>query len=255
MVTFEELWQKRYGRIIFDCDSTLTGLEGTDELARMVGVLDQVEEMTRAAMEGEIAYEDVFQRRLELIRPKHSHLERLGGQYIEHLVEDAAEVIKALHFLEREVFVVSGGYWSAIVRLTRHLGIPDQRLIANKLRFTADREFAGIDDSPTAYGGSKLQVVTGLAKGSPTAFVGDGATDLEVKRKVDLFVGYGGVTVRERVREEADVFLEQESLAPILAIAAAPSEENELRKAGFGWLLDKGRQAAFSRQSLCYPGK
>ena len=39
------------------------------------------------------------------------------------------------------------------------------------------------------------------------AFIGDGASDLEAKPAVDLFIGFGGVHMRPRVRENADVFV------------------------------------------------
>jgi phosphoserine phosphatase len=38
-------------------------------------------------------------------------------------------------------------------------------------------------------------------------FIGDGVSDLETKPAVDLFVGFGGVHTRVRVRENADVFI------------------------------------------------
>ena len=48
------------------------------------------------------------------------------------------------------------------------------------------------------------------------AFIGDGVSDLEAKPTVDLFIGFGGVAVRERVRNEADVFVEQPTLRAVL---------------------------------------
>jgi phosphoserine phosphatase len=37
--------------------------------------------------------------------------------------------------------------------------------------------------------------------------VGDGATDMQAKPPADLFIGYGGVVVREAVRDGADLFV------------------------------------------------
>lgn len=39
------------------------------------------------------------------------------------------------------------------------------------------------------------------------AMVGDGATDMEARPPADLFVGYGGVVVREKVKKGADLFV------------------------------------------------
>ena len=37
--------------------------------------------------------------------------------------------------------------------------------------------------------------------------IGDGASDLEAKPAVDLFIGFGGVHIRPLVRDNADVFV------------------------------------------------
>ena len=41
----------------------------------------------------------------------------------------------------------------------------------------------------------------------PVVMVGDGATDLEARPPADLFIGFGGVAVREVVKENADWFV------------------------------------------------
>jgi phosphoserine phosphatase len=37
--------------------------------------------------------------------------------------------------------------------------------------------------------------------------IGDGATDLQAKPPADAFIGFGGVVVRESVRQAADWFV------------------------------------------------
>ena len=37
--------------------------------------------------------------------------------------------------------------------------------------------------------------------------IGDGVTDLEARPPADMFIGYGGVVVRDRVKKEADWFV------------------------------------------------
>ena len=71
--------------ICLDCDSTLSAIEGIDELARLRGlaVLGRVEEMTNDAMEGRLPVESVFERRLELIEPRREHVAAVGRKYVE----------------------------------------------------------------------------------------------------------------------------------------------------------------------------
>src|SRR5207253_8985103 len=98
-----------FGRVVFDCDSTISEIEGIDELAAMNGVMYEVAEMTRQAMGGAIPFEEVFGRRLDLIRPTRKQLTGVGKLYTATLVEDAALAIEALAHLGIEVRLVSGG--------------------------------------------------------------------------------------------------------------------------------------------------
>ena len=42
---------------------------------------------------------------------------------------------------------------------------------------------------------------------NPIIMIGDGATDLQAKPPADAFIGFGGVVVREKVRDNADWFV------------------------------------------------
>jgi phosphoserine phosphatase len=206
--------------VVFDCDSTLSEIEGIDELAAMNGVLYEVAEMTRQAMGGAIPFEDVFGRRLELIRPTRKQLEAVGKLYVASLVEDAAASTAALAHLGIEVRLVSGGYKEALAPLAAKLHIAPDRVHGNELRFGPGGEYAGFDgDNPLSRSGGKAEVVRSLPP-RPTIFIGDGASDVEVGRYVELFVGYGGIANRKHVHEAAPVYLHGESMAPVVVMAA-----------------------------------
>ena len=55
--------------ICFDCDSTLSKIEGIDELGRAVNKFDEMVKLTNAAMNGELPLEAVYGKRLDLIKP------------------------------------------------------------------------------------------------------------------------------------------------------------------------------------------
>jgi phosphoserine phosphatase len=63
-----------YQNIIFDCDSTLTTIEGIDWLAKRKGKEAEVQVLTAQAMDGRIEFEQVFAKRLALIRPERKDL-------------------------------------------------------------------------------------------------------------------------------------------------------------------------------------
>jgi phosphoserine phosphatase len=212
-----------YRTVIFDCDSTLSALEGIEELA--ADQRREVETLTDAAMRGEVALEVVYRRRLELIRPRREAVEGLVRRYIESLVTDAAETVAALRSAGVDVRVISGGLLPAVLGLTRHLGVPDDGVAAVAIRFDGSGAYAGFDESsPAARAGGKAEIIRSWKASAgglpePIMFVGDGATDLEAKADVDLFVAYAGVVARPEVIDAAPVVIRSRSLAPVLPLA------------------------------------
>jgi phosphoserine phosphatase len=64
----------------------------------------------------------------------------------------------------------------------------------------------------------------------PLLFVGDGVTDLEAKDQVDLFVGFGGVARRQAVCDNADAYIAENSLLPVLDIGLTPEEKQSVAR-------------------------
>jgi phosphoserine phosphatase len=206
--------------ICFDCDSTLSSIEGIDELGRLRGpsVLASVEAMTRDAMNGTIPMEAVFGRRLEAIRPGRSEVDAVGQSYVRNVEPTAAAAIAALVKAGWTPAIISAGFRQAIRPLAAFLGIA--RIEAVDLHFAADGSYAGYDTSyPSTRTGGKREIVDRLRRElGPTmvVMVGDGVSDLETAPSVDLFVGFGGFVGRDRVRREAGKFVT--SLAAIPAL-------------------------------------
>lgn len=197
--------------LLLDCDSTLSAIEGIDELARVRGpqVCAQVAAMTRDAMEGRLPVEEVFARRLSLIRPRFDDVVAVGRQYVEQVEPMAATVIDGLKTAGWTPIILSGGFRQAIAPLARHLGIV--RVEAVDLYFDAAGAYTGYDANyPTTRSGGKPVVIAGLQHElapERTVMVGDGVSDLETKPVVDLFVGFGRYTPRAKVKAQAKVFL------------------------------------------------
>lgn len=217
-----------YRAVVFDCDSTLSALEGIEELAG--GHRQEVAALTDAAMRGDIPLEEVYGRRLALIRPTRDAVDALGPRYIQALVEDAAATVAALRSAGVDVRVVSGGLLPPVLALARHLGIPDTAVAAVPVRFAGDGAYAGYDaQAPAARAGGKGAVIRRWRSApdplpGPVLLVGDGATDLEALPDVDLFVAYAGVIARPSVVEAAPVVLRSRSLAPLLPLALGDIE-------------------------------
>ena len=82
--------------VIFDCDSTLSTIEGIDELARMTGQEYDVAILTKRAMEGDVPLESVYGHRLVTVNPTQEQVRAIANEYRETVIPDAPEVIEAL---------------------------------------------------------------------------------------------------------------------------------------------------------------
>lgn len=211
-----------YQHLFIDVDSCLCGIEGINELARMRGDETEVEELTRKAMVGEVALDEVFGRRLEIIRPRRRDLARISQLYTRNLVEDAKETIQALKDMGVNVCLISEGYREAIMAVAECVGVSEEDVYANELFFERGR-YAGFDENnPLCRKGGKTETISKLRSVSriwgPVAIIGDAVSELETRPVVHLCMGFGGFASREVVKEQADVFLPKPSFSPLLPI-------------------------------------
>ena len=205
--------------ICFDCDSTLSKIEGIDELAGRVGLGEAMAKLTDAAMNGEVPLEAVYEQRLSLIRPDRSSIEWLGDVYIERIVDGVKEVFETLSAQNKELHIISGGIRQAILPLAKCLGLAETQVHAVDIYFNEDGSYRDYDrNSPLARSGGKAEVCKRLLKPeSSMVMIGDGKTDMEAKQAGAVVVGFGGVVDRQVVRELADFYSAEPSLVSVLA--------------------------------------
>ncbi len=207
------------GIVCFDCDSTLSKIEGIDELGRRKGLFDQMAALTNAAMNGELALEEVYGKRLELIQPQQSDLDWLAYLYIEKMVDGVEPVFQALMNAGYQLHIVSGGIRQAILPLARQLGLSDEQVHAVNVFFDANGCYQDFDrQSPLAKTGGKALVCKRLKQiDLPMTMIGDGKTDLEAAQAGARVIGFGGVARRELVEQQADIYVIESSLQAVLA--------------------------------------
>jgi phosphoserine phosphatase len=197
--------------LLLDCDSTLSAIEGVDELGRLRGpaVFKAVEDMTNAAMNGGTPMEEIFAKRLDIIKPTKVELEAIGAQYIATVEPTAVETLDKLRAAGWKIAIVSGGFTQAIMPLAKFLGVA--RVEAVVLKFNEDGTYAGFDETcPTSKSKGKNMIARRLRadfKAQIVVMVGDGASDLEVRGDVDKVIGFGRYVVRPKVKAGADAFI------------------------------------------------
>ncbi len=203
--------------ICFDCDSTLSRIEGIDELARRVGLGEELSKLTDMAMNGIVPLEAVYERRLSLIRPDQGSIDWLADLYIAEIVEGVKEVFAALLAQDKDVHIISGGLRQAILPLAQCLNLPESHVHAVDIYFNEDGSYRNYDlDSPLARTGGKAFVVGTLKTQGSLVMIGDGKTDLEAKQAGAYVIGFGGVADRAIMRESADFYTAEPTLLSVL---------------------------------------
>lgn len=204
--------------ICFDCDSTLSTIEGIDELAEKVGLGEQMARLTDAAMNGIIPLEAVYARRLQSIQPSKADIDWLAALYISEMVEGVAQTFAALLARGVQVHIISGGLRPAILPLAQQLGIDAACVHAVDIYFHEDGTYRDYEqNSPLARSGGKARVCKQLVSaGKRFAMIGDGKTDMEAAQVGGFTIGFGGVVERDVVRELADVYISNADLRAVL---------------------------------------
>ncbi|MFM2198168.1 MAG: hypothetical protein RLZZ505_1600 [Verrucomicrobiota bacterium] len=200
-------------KILFvDCDSTLSAIEGIDELARLSNhaIFAQVVALTNAAMNGDVPLDEVFGKRMDIIRPDKSMADEVARLYMDHLVTGARELIGLAKSKGWIPVILSGGFEPLIRPLADSLGI--NHLEAVPIYFNECGAYAGYGkDFPTTRNLGKNEIINEWRRAtmaSRVVMIGDGISDLETKPDVDVMVGFGGIITREKVKLGADVWAE-----------------------------------------------
>ena len=227
-----------YKHVFFDCDSTLTTVEGIDVLAETAGKKWRVEVLTNAAMDGFLDLEEVYAKRLQAVKPTREQIREIRRVYKRNVVEDVKEVIAALHDLGHNVYIISGGLAEPVEEFGVFLGVPRSRIRAVNVDYNylsgkwwewskdpTSQKYLDFEEGALTISDGKAQIVKELLgnQNGRSLLIGDGSSDLLAGRAIDLFVGFGGVVARQRVLENAPVYLHTPSISPILALAAGPA--------------------------------
>mmetsp|Transcript_6702 Transcript_6702/g.13775 ORF Transcript_6702/g.13775 Transcript_6702/m.13775 type:complete len:320 (-) Transcript_6702:31-990(-) len=202
----------RANAVCFDVDSTVITEEGIDVLADTLGKGPEVSAWTSKAMDGNIKFEDALAARLDIIRPSRKDIEKCLEMHPLRLSPGVDTLVEALQKRGTEVFLVSGGFRLMIEPVAEVLGVKKDHVYANTILFDESGNYAGFDATePTSADQGKpkaLRMIKEKYGFEKMVMVGDGATDAQACPPADAFIGFGGVVVREAVKEKACWFVE-----------------------------------------------
>jgi phosphoserine phosphatase len=165
-------------QFLFDLDGTITRVEILPEIARAIGLEDEIAELTRRTMAGELPFESSLRRRVEI-------LSRVPVSQVREIVAAVDVDPQIADFLARNrqrCTIVTGNLDVWIAELVRRLGV-DVR--CSTARVEGDRlvELVSVLD--------KADVARDFD--GPICAIGDGYNDLGLMAVADLGVAYGGV--------------------------------------------------------------
>lgn len=205
----------KYQNVIFDLDSTLSSIEGIDELGKLKNMEKRIKNLTRQAMSGQLPFSEVFIRRLKLIKPTQRELFAIGELYKNSITPGATELINWLYRRGTNIFVVTGGYTDCSYPLTDYLGIPRKNVFANRLIFDEEGQFKKVDQRiPLWRDDGKIKVVSGIIAlhSGKTICIGDGISDWKASQIADGFICFAGIAHRPEVAAKANIVIKEQNL-------------------------------------------
>jgi phosphoserine phosphatase len=188
--------------LVMDMDSTLITIETIDELADLVGLKNEVAEITAQAMRGEIEYNASLERRVALLNGLEARaLQRVYDERLK-LTPGAEVLLRRVQKLGIRTLLVSGGFTYVTDRLKDRLGL--DRCHSNVLEIAEGKLTGKVLGAIVNADGKRdalLRMRDELAIGREQIIgIGDGANDLKFMAEAGVSVAYHAKPV---VREQA----------------------------------------------------
>lgn len=208
--------------IAFDFDNVLVDGESLDEVAKLVDSEDEIIELTRKAMEGDISFETSLRERMNLLKGVSlENIERVTKKM--PLMEGAEETILELKKRGYKLATITGNF-EIITNRLKDLDI--DYIFCNQLH-DEDGKLTGEISGPLIVEGSKGEVLQELMdqeglKAAECAAVGDGANDIPMLEKAGLSIAFNA---KPALKEVADVVVEGKDLREILPLFESDTDD------------------------------
>jgi len=200
---------------IIDFDSTFTQVEALDELARISLkmhpdkeiIFRQIEDLTNAAMEGQMSFRESLTARVSLLQANRNHLKQLVTRLKKKV---SASFLRNKIFFKNhadDVLIVSGGFKEFITPVVSTYHIKKENIYANTFLFDEKDNIIGYDaENPLSDEGGKVKLLKTLNLQGELFGIGDGHSDFQLKEfgMIKKFYAFTENIERKTVSEKAD---------------------------------------------------
>ncbi|WP_297322158.1 phosphoserine phosphatase SerB [uncultured Bartonella sp.] len=207
--------ERRKKLLLADMDSTIIGQECIDELADVAGLRDYIADITRRAMNGEIAFEPALRQRVALLKGLPlSIIDAVITNRIT-LTKGAKTLISTLRGHGCYTALVSGGFTLFTSKIASAVGFDEYN--ANEL-IVENNHLSGLVKEPILGKQAKLAKLEELCdrlniSPADAMAVGDGANDLAMLNKAGSGVAFHAKPV---VAEAASIRIDYGDLSALL---------------------------------------
>jgi len=202
--------------VMLDMDSTLIEQEVIDLLGRHSQQADEITQITKKAMAGEMDFQEALISRVKLLAGMdESVIKKVRDQI--SLTKGAQMLIQELHKMGHKVGVVSGGFIDVIEPILKSLDV--DYYVANKLEIS-NGVLTGRIIGPIVDSHAKKKALEDFATRekvsmNQTVAIGDGANDLEMIKAAGLGIAFNA---KPKVVAAADTTLSTKDLAAVLPL-------------------------------------
>ena len=204
--------------LIIDFDSTLSQVEGLDELAEIALAeapdgaerLAAIRALTHKGMEGLLSFEASLQERIRLLRAHQRHLPLLIERLRQKISPSFLRNQDFLRTYQKQIFIVSSGFKEFVVPIVTGLGLLEAQVYANTFCYDASGNITGYDrHNLLAKNKGKVALLKSLDLKGDIYVLGDGYTDYEMREAglANRFYAFTENIQRENVMSKADYII------------------------------------------------
>ncbi len=203
----DDFYRRSKRLLCMDVDSTFVKGEFIDELAELMGVKQEVAEITARAMRGELDFAGALRQRVKLLQGlPYRRARELCDRF--ELTPGADDLVRTVKQLGMRVGLVSGGFDFFVEMLKERYGL--DFAFANELE-VEDGVLTGNVAGTIVDGQRKAQVLKDMAhvfgiRMEQTIAAGDGANDIQMLQAAGLGIAY---QAKPRLQEVADTQFNQ----------------------------------------------